>query len=79
MANKPIFFDASGKRAARLTFIGWVAAAISIFLGAGFVFSLLGLGLGVFMLILDFDFVERGIAARLPERESWRRPRGRCR
>lgn len=38
----------------------------------GFVFSLLGLALGVFMLILDFDFVERGIAARLPERESWR-------
>jgi uncharacterized YccA/Bax inhibitor family protein len=38
----------------------------------GFIFSLLGLGLGVFMLILDFDFVERGIAARLPERESWR-------
>ena len=38
----------------------------------GFVFSLLGLGLGVLMLILDFDFVERGIAARLPERESWR-------
>ena len=24
------------------------------------------------MLILDFDFVERGIAAGLPERESWR-------
>ena len=38
----------------------------------GFVFSLLGLGLGVLMLILDFDFVERGIAAGLPERESWR-------
>jgi uncharacterized YccA/Bax inhibitor family protein len=38
----------------------------------GFVASLIGLGLGVLMLILDFDFVERGIAARLPERESWR-------
>ena len=24
------------------------------------------------MLILDFDFVERGIEAGLPERESWR-------
>ena len=24
------------------------------------------------MLILDFDFVEQGIAAGLPERESWR-------
>ena len=38
----------------------------------GFVMSLIGLGLGVLMLILDFDFVERGIAAGLPERESWR-------
>ncbi|RYU13887.1 Bax inhibitor-1/YccA family membrane protein [Nocardioides iriomotensis] len=38
----------------------------------GFIASLIGLGLGVLMLILDFDFVERGIAARLPERESWR-------
>jgi len=38
----------------------------------GFVSSLLGLGLGVLLLILDFDFVERGIAAGLPERESWR-------
>ena len=24
------------------------------------------------MLILDFDFVEQGVAAGLPERESWR-------
>ncbi len=38
----------------------------------GFISSLLGLGLGVLMLILDFDFVERGIEAGLPERESWR-------
>lgn len=40
--------------------------------GIGFVFSILGLVLGVFMLILDFDFVENGIRAGLPERESWR-------
>jgi uncharacterized YccA/Bax inhibitor family protein len=40
--------------------------------GMGLVASLIGLGLGVLMLILDFDFVERGIAAGLPERESWR-------
>jgi uncharacterized YccA/Bax inhibitor family protein len=33
--------------------------------------SVVGLGLGVLMLILDFDFVERGIAAQLPEVESW--------
>jgi len=38
----------------------------------GLVFSGLGVVLGVFMLILDFDFVERGIAAGAPERESWR-------
>jgi uncharacterized YccA/Bax inhibitor family protein len=38
----------------------------------GLVSSFIGLGLGVLMLILDFDFVERGIAAGLPEQESWR-------
>ncbi|MET0930111.1 MAG: Bax inhibitor-1/YccA family protein [Aeromicrobium sp.] len=37
----------------------------------GFVFAILGLVLGVFMLILDFDFVEKGIEAGLPEVESW--------
>jgi uncharacterized YccA/Bax inhibitor family protein len=40
--------------------------------GIGFVFSLLGLVLGVLMLILDFDFIENGVRAGLPERESWR-------
>ncbi len=38
----------------------------------GAVSSIIGLGLGVLMLILDFDFVERGIEAGLPESESWR-------
>ena len=38
----------------------------------GLIMSVVGLALGVLMLILDFDFVERGIEARLPERESWR-------
>jgi uncharacterized YccA/Bax inhibitor family protein len=52
------------------------------FFGAGFGFngygtmglisSVVGLAIGVLMLILDFDFVERGIAAGLPQRESWR-------
>lgn len=28
--------------------------------------------LAVFMLILDFDYIEQGVAAGLPERESWR-------
>jgi uncharacterized YccA/Bax inhibitor family protein len=45
---------------------------ISSLTGIGFVFSVLGLVLGIFMLILDFDFVENGIRAGLPERESWR-------
>ena len=38
----------------------------------GLLFSIGGLVLGVFMLILDFDFVEQGVANALPERESWR-------
>jgi uncharacterized YccA/Bax inhibitor family protein len=38
----------------------------------GFLFSLAGLVLGILMLVLDFDFVENGIRAGLPERESWR-------
>ncbi|HNJ79252.1 MAG TPA: Bax inhibitor-1/YccA family protein [Marmoricola sp.] len=38
----------------------------------GLIASAIGLGLGVLMLILDFDFVERGIAVGLPENESWR-------
>jgi uncharacterized YccA/Bax inhibitor family protein len=38
----------------------------------GLLMSVVGLGLGVLFLILDFDQVERGIAAGLPESESWR-------
>ena len=38
----------------------------------GLLSSVVGLGLGVLMLILDFDYVEKAIAARAPERESWR-------
>ena len=40
--------------------------------GVGLLFAGIGLVLGVFMLILDFDFIEQGVAAGLPERESWR-------
>ncbi|HEX4191305.1 MAG TPA: Bax inhibitor-1/YccA family protein [Marmoricola sp.] len=40
--------------------------------GLGLLSSVFGLGLGIMMLILDFDFIEKGIAAGLPERESWR-------
>ena len=40
--------------------------------GLGLVMSFVGLGIGIFMLVLDFDMVERGVAAGLPEQESWR-------
>ncbi|GAA2129404.1 Bax inhibitor-1/YccA family protein [Nocardioides bigeumensis] len=54
--------------------LGLFGNAIGFFgFGAlGLLFSVAGLALGIFMLILDFDMIERGIAARLPERESWR-------
>jgi uncharacterized YccA/Bax inhibitor family protein len=38
----------------------------------GLIMSIVGLILGVLMLILDFDFIERAIEAGAPERESWR-------
>lgn len=40
--------------------------------GLGMLTAVAGLVLGIFMLVMDFDFVEQGIANRLPERESWR-------
>jgi uncharacterized YccA/Bax inhibitor family protein len=40
--------------------------------GLGMLTAIAGLVLGIFMLILDFDFVEQGIANRIPEEESWR-------
>lgn len=41
MAKKPVFFDASGKRAARISLIGWIAVIVSVVLGGAFVASLL--------------------------------------
>jgi uncharacterized YccA/Bax inhibitor family protein len=38
----------------------------------GLIATVVGLVLGVLMLVLDFDYVERGVAAGLPEVESWR-------
>ena len=38
----------------------------------GLIFAIAGLVLGVFMLILDFDFIEQGIRNGIPARESWR-------
>jgi uncharacterized YccA/Bax inhibitor family protein len=54
--------------------LGMFGNAMGLFgFGAlGLVFAIGGLVLGVFMLILDFDFVEQGVAAGIDERESWR-------
>jgi uncharacterized YccA/Bax inhibitor family protein len=54
--------------------LSFFSADIGLFgMGAvGLLFAIAGLVLGVFMLILDFDFVEQGVAAGIPERESWR-------
>lgn len=54
--------------------LGFFGAQFGLFgFGAmGALFAVVGLVLGVFMLILDFDFVEQGVAAGIPERESWR-------
>ncbi|HWC63697.1 MAG TPA: polysaccharide deacetylase family protein [Rhizomicrobium sp.] len=41
MAGKPVFFDVTGRRAARLSALGWSAAIVSTVLGIGFVASLL--------------------------------------
>jgi uncharacterized YccA/Bax inhibitor family protein len=38
----------------------------------GLVFSVIGLVLGIFYLILDFDLVEQGVRVGAPEQESWR-------
>ncbi len=40
--------------------------------GLGMLTAIAGLVLGVFMLIMDFDFVEQGVRNQLPEAESWR-------
>jgi uncharacterized YccA/Bax inhibitor family protein len=40
--------------------------------GLGLVLCVVGVGLAAFTLVLDFDMIERGVRAGLPERESWR-------
>ena len=54
--------------------LGLFGASIGLFdvSGLGMFTAFGGLLLGVFMLIMDFDFVENGVAAGLPEKESWR-------
>lgn len=54
--------------------LGFFGAQLGLFGlgGIGMVTAIVGLVLGIFMLILDFDFVEKGVAAGIPEVESWR-------
>lgn len=52
-----------------LSFFG--ANFLSFDSGLGLIFSVVGLVLGVFMLMMDFDFVEQGVAAGIEERYSW--------
>ena len=54
--------------------LGMFGSAIGLFgvSGLGMVTAFAGLILGVFMLIMDFEFVEYGVANELPESESWR-------
>ena len=40
--------------------------------GIGLLLCVVGVGLATFSLALDFDAISRGVAAGLPERESWR-------
>ena len=40
--------------------------------GLGLLLAVAGVGLASFFLILDFDQIEKGIAAGLPEQEAWR-------
>jgi hypothetical protein len=40
MADQPVFFDASGRRAVRASVVGWTAAVVSLVLGAAFAASL---------------------------------------
>src|SRR5664279_3222568 len=39
-SKKPVFFDATGRRAARLTALGWATALIGTVLAVGFIASL---------------------------------------
>lgn len=39
--------------------------------GIGLLLCAVGVALAAFSLVLDFDTIERGVAARLPERDSW--------
>jgi cellulose synthase/poly-beta-1,6-N-acetylglucosamine synthase-like glycosyltransferase/peptidoglycan/xylan/chitin deacetylase (PgdA/CDA1 family)/spore germination protein YaaH len=62
MTKKPIFFDATGRRAARISLVGWVAAVVSTVLGAAFIASLV-----VAPQVTGVTFSNRLTAVHLPE------------
>ncbi len=58
-----------------LSFFGVNLGVREIGSGAGMLsilVSVIAVALAVFNLVIDFDFVERGVAAQLPAHESWR-------
>jgi cellulose synthase/poly-beta-1,6-N-acetylglucosamine synthase-like glycosyltransferase/peptidoglycan/xylan/chitin deacetylase (PgdA/CDA1 family)/spore germination protein YaaH len=65
MNRKPIFFDATGRRAARLSLLGWAAAIVSTVLGIAFIASLL-----IAPPMENVSFSTRLTAIHLPELEN---------
>ncbi|HVZ91720.1 MAG TPA: glycosyltransferase [Rhizomicrobium sp.] len=65
MTKKPIFFDATGRRAARISVLGWIAAVISTALGIAFIASLF-----VAPPMQRVSFTTRLTAIHLPELEK---------
>jgi len=65
MANKPIFFDASGRRAARLAYVGWALGILAAVIGIGFVTNLLLTPPG-----RDMSPPERAVALRVEARAA---------
>jgi len=62
MTKKPIFFDATGRRAARISLVGWIAAVVSTVLGVAFMASLV-----VAPQMTTVTFSNRLTAVHLPE------------
>jgi peptidoglycan-N-acetylglucosamine deacetylase len=60
--KKPVFFDASGRRAARLSTLGWTAALVLIVVGVGFMASLM-----VAKPVATVDLPGRAYAANPPD------------
>ena len=62
MASKPVFFDVTGRRAARVSRLGWAAAIVSTVLGIVFVLSLIAAQPAV-----NLDLPGRSVAVNPPQ------------